>query len=526
VAYAVTQLAALGRPINVGFVYAQNRSVFNNMQLGINDGFAFTAISTNSGAALLNSTPGDVVTIPRSDLQGVLPWLFDWLATTGNVSFTFSAVAMPPALVSSSDDFAKTLWVLNNATALNGAPFDIAGVLISTNPGRQWFVRMVPVLTFGYQLVGPRPYVLQKTFSERAWVWTQPFSANVWIVYGALIVMSSLIMSVFEHERESHDEDPRRHRHSFQGEEMDGRHEVMQHSLYLATMGATLKEMYDPTTSAGRIYTSTKAFVIFLLMSIYVANLASFFTTENRTSQPIQSIADFETTGIPMCMRNNSNQATWLNNTYPTLANSGLVITTAAASLSAVQAAVSGTCGGALIPSTDALYELGAAGDPNGVLCGMEPLGPVLWQNQFSLPITGNMTLFPTAFSDAITRLISYAVSQGNFSAGAIQAYLPFSRPVCDQAAAANAKAIADAKSGTLELPDVAGLFIVLAAAMILSTIVHFQDLWLQPIVRGVKTALSRSRASKPAESASGEEAAEASSAKAPDAEVGPGKVH
>ena len=282
--------------------------------------------------------------------------------------------------------------------------------------------------------------------------------------------------------------------------------------------------MYDPTSSAGRLYTGTKAFVIYLLMSIYVANLASFFTTESRTSQPIKGIADFEATGIPMCMRNNSNQATWLNNTYPALAGSGLVITTQAASLSAVLAAVGGTCGGALIPSTDARYELGSAGDPNGVLCGMEPLGPVLWENMFSLPITGNTTLFPTSASDAVTRLISYAISQGNFSAGAIQTYMPFERPVCDTAAAASAKAVADAKSGTLDLPDVAGIFILLGAALVGSTLIHnagnLRRLLLRMLPPSIKSATAHHPASQPLESASAA-IGEMSPTKGPDAEMG-----
>ena len=243
VAYAVTQLAALGRPINIGLVYAQNRTVFGNMQLGINDGFAFTSAGSASGLALLSSAPGSVVATPRADLQGVLPWLFDWIGTTGNVSFTFTAVAMPPALVSSSDDFAKTLWVLNNATTVGGAPFDMAGVLISTNPGRESFVRMVPVLSFGYQLVGPRPTVLTKTFSERAWVWTQPFSTSVWLLYAACIIISSFVMSAFEHRHhddhhdsaEEGEEHSGRKRHTFQGEHMSGAKEVVEHSLYLAS---------------------------------------------------------------------------------------------------------------------------------------------------------------------------------------------------------------------------------------------------------------------------------------------------
>ena len=70
--------------------------------------------------------------------------------------------------------------------------------------------------------------------------------------------------------------------------------------------------MYAPVTSAGRWYAGVKAFVIYLLMSVYVANLANVFTNGAPVQQLISSIDDFVATGLPLCARNNAGQLSWM----------------------------------------------------------------------------------------------------------------------------------------------------------------------------------------------------------------------
>ena len=40
--------------------------------------------------------------------------------------------------------------------------------------------------------------VLPQTFNQRAWQWARPFSNSIWLTYAGSIVISSLLMYVFE----------------------------------------------------------------------------------------------------------------------------------------------------------------------------------------------------------------------------------------------------------------------------------------------------------------------------------------
>ena len=82
--YAKQQLAdALGgRPLRCAVI----NSLVNNGQLGI-DGFAFLNSATGPAAtAFLAAPPGEFVTpLNRSELNGALPWILDWVASQARV---------------------------------------------------------------------------------------------------------------------------------------------------------------------------------------------------------------------------------------------------------------------------------------------------------------------------------------------------------------------------------------------------------------------------------------------------------
>lgn len=233
--------------------------------------------------------------------------------------------------------------------------------------------------------------------------------------------------------------------------------------------------MYDPSTSAGRVYTATKAFVIYLIMSIYVANLAAALTTGQNVVQLITGIDSFVATGLNLCSRNNSAQLSWLNENYPKISAAGLLLAPGPDSASTLNSVLTGECAGAISTSADYAWLLGTVSDPNGLLCDLVPVGPVLYDNILSLPLTANTTLLPEDGVSAIARLVSYAVSGGNYSAGAKDIFMPSNsnRPVCDPVAAANAGAVALATSGQLQLVDLAGIFIIQGVGLVFACLIH-----------------------------------------------------
>ena len=92
------------------------------------------------------------------------------------------------------------------------------------------------------------------------------------------------------------------------------------------------------------------------------------------------------------------------------------------------------------------------------------PVGPVLFDSIMTLPFTANASqLSPTAIA-AINRIVSFAISGGNYSKDAKDVFMPPDsyRPIC-AAAAGNAQAVDVANSGVLDIDDVAGIFIIQA---------------------------------------------------------------
>jgi hypothetical protein len=267
-----------------------------------------------------------------------------------------------------------------------------------------------------------------------------------------------------------------RNEEQFDNDNIGSRQEAVGHSLFLAAMGAALKEMYAPATAAGRIYTATKAFVIYLLMSIYVANLAAVFTTGAGVVQPVSDMESFVPADLPLCARNTSGQLLWLRTNYPSVALNGLLVPTGTDTASALSALLAGACAGAVSTSADVAYALGAEGDPNGALCNLVPVGPVLGDSIFALPLTANTTQLPAGAADALGRLAALAVASGNYSAQALAQFMPSesNRPQCAAEAAASDAAVAFAASGALGIADVAGVFIVQAVGVVLSLACYF----------------------------------------------------
>jgi len=247
-------------------------------------------------------------------------------------------------------------------------------------------------------------------------------------------------------------------------------------SVYLSAMGAVLKEMYAPTTAAGRLYTGTNALSIFLLISMYIANLAAVFTLGNTVTQPVSGLPDFASNAVPVCTLDDDTTLAWLQLAAPTLFNRGLVVTPAMDLASSLNGVLAGTCAGALGSSADVAFALGSQGDPSGQYCNLVSVGQPLGNSFLAFPFTADTVALPPATYDAIASLATLAISSGNYSSIALEQFMPpdSSRTHCIAEVQQSASAVAFAASKALGIADLAGVFIVQAAGLVVSVILYF----------------------------------------------------
>ena len=477
VAQAAAAIAAgpLGsRPLKAGLINVLPPSA--PAQLGV-DGFSRLAgLDSGAAAAVLAAPVDSLVPVNASDVEGALPWLLNWVAAQGNFSVSYAVVRLSDAIEGSPDATERALY------AMQTHALDVVLVQLALDPGRLLYFRMLPVQSFGYQVVTTRPKLVEVPFAERAFVWARPFTWQLWLLYTGAVVFTSFMMLLFERAR---------------NEEQFGDHiigsevEAVGHSLYLAAMGAVLKEMYSPSTAAGRVYTGTKSFCIFLLISMYIANLAAVFTTGDAIAQPVGGLGDFAPGGVAVCTVDDDSTLAWLQQNAPELFNRGLVLTPATDLGSSLDGVLGSSCAGALGSSADMAFTLSSKGDPSGDYCNLMPVGPVLGNSFLSVPFTGDTTALPSATYDAISSLSALAISSGNYSALALEQYMPpdSSRTHCAAEVAASAAAVDFADSGALDIGDLAGVFIVQACGFVLSLIMYFtkrQRQWLYYKIDGL----------------------------------------
>ena len=120
--------------------------------------------------------------------------------------------------------------------------------------------------------------------------------------------------------------------------------------MFLSSMGVTLLAFFGPRTHEGRVYTSFKAFVIFVLMSSYIAQYSAIQNSLPVPVQPVTSIDSFETLGKPVCVRQIAAQQKWVATNYPNLQVTPIPGLTQAGLLRAV---ANGQCVGAVGPDVE-----------------------------------------------------------------------------------------------------------------------------------------------------------------------------
>lgn len=133
-----------------------------------------------------------LVRVNASDVTGALPWLLNWVAAQGNFTVQYNVIRLPAAVDNSPDETQRALYAMLTHS------LDVVLVQMTLDPGRLLYFRMMPLQSFGYQVVTTRPQLVPVSFADRAFVWAKPFTPGLWLVYAALIVFSAIVMLMFE----------------------------------------------------------------------------------------------------------------------------------------------------------------------------------------------------------------------------------------------------------------------------------------------------------------------------------------
>jgi hypothetical protein len=290
------------------------------------------------------------------------------------------------------------------------------------------------------------------------------FTAGTWALLMANILVAALFMPFFE----------ARNGHDFA--DVKTSTELAGHALYLASMGPSKSDAFEPATAGGRAAGALHSFSLVLIMASYTANLAAKFTTSTPPYQAITGVQDF-TDDLPMCTRGSSTLMTYLNNSYPDIyatleANNTFGLTTVS-SRAALGAVLSGQCAGALLPAPEVSWLMNV-NDTRGDLCALVPVGDAIGAEE-GMPLTFSTNALTPAQLEAVNSQLNDLMRTGQFLLGLQDEY--FAKPprrACAREDAADAGADAALKpGGPLEAMDLAGAFMLQGVGLLLGAALH-----------------------------------------------------
>ena len=193
-----------------------------------------------------------------------------------------------------------------------------------------------------------------------------------------------------------------------------------------------------------QVYTIGKSFTWWIVMAAYLATMAAILANVPQPVQLLNTMNDFTTTGVLMCMRAGTPASFSLPAIFPaatqaviaqtTVASQGIVAgqpqvisapgqgvpgdlslygTTSAAQVA--DAILSGACQGAALQTTEASYLLNN-GDPTGKYCTLTASGPPTDANfAYVFAFTANTTQLPTAVFEAFNLAIETFQVSGTY---------------------------------------------------------------------------------------------------------------
>lgn len=460
---------------------------------------------------------GFAVRASPADLNGASYWMLNWcamgmmgdattcarragcgadhahishrVASQANVTFNFDVVRLPGNIyygTSKNDTAARVIYLLDTLG------YDCVVGTIFIQPQRMQFMRyVISHQPYGYQVVTKAPVYVSDSIRNRLFKWTLPFERNLWITIGCSVTASAIAMLFFEHDTEGED-------FPLQTESW-GRKAAR--SLFYSAMGVSTVDNYHPRTNEGRMYVAVTAFVFFVIMSSYTAQLTAILANKQVPYQAITSIDSFAQTGSPVCVRQNAAQQQFLATFYPKLQVQPIPGLTQAGLLPAI---VSGLCAGGVGPDPELKYALGGPGiqaadgfDPTDSFCDLEIVGDRLTFGYYGIPFKRNDTVTVNERTlHAISVLMDLAIDQGNYTSSASATFfpLPENRAVCAAQAAALEAEFAASASTVLQLEDLSGLFIMEGAALVLAVIIRARRVAAAAVKKARAAALVRRR--------------------------------
>ena len=112
-AWAALTLQSLGRPLQCALVYKPGiKPVFDTLQLGVLDGFAYSRANNSLANRLAVAAPGTVLSVQRSEVEGASVWMMDWIGKRAGINISLSALVLPSNLAQSRDPFLQGDYAL------------------------------------------------------------------------------------------------------------------------------------------------------------------------------------------------------------------------------------------------------------------------------------------------------------------------------------------------------------------------------------------------------------------------------
>ena len=194
---------------------------------------------------------------------GVGPELWEYMSRIGG--FTYNITVVPLSEANSTQQWIDTNLGINS-------PFQFTSTAWSITPARQREHHFtMPLMTYGWSMVVKKSGVAKESVFDHLATFLMPFSTGVWFSILVAVAVSGSLMFFFER--------------NTGGEDVSGDRKRMGHglslSIWMSGVEFTGAGGHTPRSMEGRIFQLIYTFSVVVVIAVYTANLAAFFTTKS-----------------------------------------------------------------------------------------------------------------------------------------------------------------------------------------------------------------------------------------------------
>ncbi|GAX75198.1 hypothetical protein CEUSTIGMA_g2642.t1 [Chlamydomonas eustigma] len=344
---------------------------------------------------------------------------------------------------------------------------------------------MVPDVYSGFQVMGYAPYIEPVPLIDKFLSVFKPFSLSCWLAIFGLVIMSAIMMLLYESGQGVNDSDfawwevrPAAHpwlrtehtEANFRPSMLLSQLDRAGYCLYKGVTSMFAGQNVRPKTAPGRIYATGMALCFMIFVATYVANLASILTVGSVSVQPISSVQDILAQGKVCCVRNGMAHLSFVRQAFPTMK---ILPTNPASELGLAQNIEAGRCAAAITTTPLIRYFLSSNSEYG---CKMQAVGQSLSAGYYSIPwsltypgntdeatsspsLSGTQAGIPQrrSLAAAMSLLFVNLINNGVIE-NITEANFPSSAPPNCSTATANS-------SVSLEALDLSGVFLIQAVA-------------------------------------------------------------